>query len=279
VHRSRRIVAAVIAAAISSVLFLFVTATPAGAVVGGTDDTANHFENVGMLQLRIEDEWFGFCSGTLVAEDVVLTAAHCTDFFGAPVGDPDGFGTDDLRVTFDPQPDAGSTSYAVDHLVVNPAWFTAGPCRGNSKSLCLAPPAEDIALVWLKDAVSGVDPAPIADAGYLDTLDLTSETFTVVGYGLDGFVTGTIISPRAVVIDDGTRSYRDVSVITTHDAFPDRFVKITRSTCFGDSGGPLFHGGIVVGINTWTFSYRCSGPNFAYRTDSEVAQAFLDTYL
>jgi hypothetical protein len=269
----------VTAAAISSVLFLFVTATPAGAVVGGTDDTANHFANVGMLQIRVEDEWFGFCSGTLVAENVVLTAAHCTDFFDAPVGDPDGFGTDDLRVTFDPQPDAGSTVYAVDHLVVNPDWFTAGPCLGNSKSLCLAPSAEDIALVWLRGTVSGVDPAPIADAGYLDTLDLTSETFTVVGYGLDGFVTGTIISPQAVVIDDGTRSYRDVSVITTHDAFPDRFVKITRSTCFGDSGGPLFHDGIVVGINTWTFSYRCSGPNFAYRTDSEVAQAFLDTYL
>jgi Trypsin len=77
---------------------------------------------------------------------------------------------------------------------------------------------------------------------------------------------------------DGIRSYRDVSVIPTQDAFPDRFIKYTQSTCFGDSGGPLFHDGTVVGV-TWTFSIRCSGPNFAYRTDSEVAQKLLDTYL
>jgi hypothetical protein len=48
---------------------------------------------------------------------------------------------------------------------------------------------------------------------------------------------------------------------------------------FGDSGGPIFHEGIVVAINTWTFSARCDGPNFGYRVDSEVAQSFLDSYL
>lgn len=56
-------------------------------------------------------------------------------------------------------------------------------------------------------------------------------------------------------------------------------MKITRSTCFGDSGGPLFHDGTLVGINTWTFSYRCDGPNFAYRVDAPTARVFLDTYL
>jgi hypothetical protein len=264
------------ATAISSALFL---SAPAGAVIGGTDDTANVYENVGVLQLLIEGEWFDFCSGTLVAENIVLTAAHCTDFFTAEVGDPEGFGVDDLRVSFDPDPDETSTYYLVDHLVVHPSWFNAGPCLGNSKMLCLAPPAEDIALVWLTESVAGVDPAPVAEAGYLDELDLTAETFTVVGYGVDDFITGNIIAPNALFVVDGIRSYRDVSVITTHDAFPDRFIKYTQSTCFGDSGGPLFHDGTVVGINTWTFSPRCSGPNFAYRTDSAVAQEFLDTYL
>jgi hypothetical protein len=275
-RRPRRSMIVLAATAISSALFL---SAPAGAVIGGTDDTANVYENVGVLQLLIEGEWFDFCSGTLVAENIVLTAAHCTDFFTAEVGDPEGFGVDDLRVSFDPDPDETSTYYLVDHLVVHPGWFNAGPCLGNSKMLCLAPPAEDIALVWLTESVAGVDPAPVADAGYLDDLDLTAETFTVVGYGVDEFITGNIIAPNALIVVDGIRSYRDVSVITTHDAFPDRFIKYTQSTCFGDSGGPLFHDGTVVGINTWTFSYRCSGPNFAYRTDSAVAQEFLDTYL
>lgn len=56
-------------------------------------------------------------------------------------------------------------------------------------------------------------------------------------------------------------------------------MSITAGVCFGDSGGPLFHGDTIVALNTWTFSYRCDGPNLEYRVDSAPAQAFLDTYL
>jgi Trypsin len=127
--------------------------------------------------------------------------------------------------------------------------------------------------------VAGVTPAPIAGPGYLDTLDLKSETFTAAGYGTDKFVTGSGAAPNAIVIVDGIRSYREVTAIPAKDAFPDRFIKITKSVCFGDSGGPLFHDGTVVAINTWTFSYRCDGPNLEYRVDAPKAQAFLDKYL
>jgi len=267
-HAFRRAGAGAAAAALCSVLLL--VAGPAGAVVGGQSDTSNIYANAGVLQGQFAPgEWFDYCSGTLVADNVVLTAAHCTDFLGPG----------DLRVSFEVDPNGGSTYYYADQIVVHPDWFTAPPCRGNSKRCYLAPPREDIALVWLSENVAGVTPAPVAGAGYLDALDLTSESFTVVGYGVDDFIKGNIISPHSIAVVDGVRSYRHVTAITEHDAFPDRFVKITQSLCFGDSGGPLFHDGTVVAIDTWTFSPRCEGPNLSYRVDAPTAQAFLDKYL
>jgi hypothetical protein len=264
----QRILVAIGTAALIGVLL---GAGSASAVVGGTDDTTGRFANVGALQLQVDGEWFDFCSGALVGPDVVMTAAHCADFLG-----PGDLGV--LRVSFGAASNAGPV-YDVDHIAIHPAWATAGPCFGNSKHACLDPGHEDIALVWLQEDVSGITPAKVAGPGYLDSLKLTSDTFTVVGYGVDRFVTGSLLANHPIVIVDGIRSYRDVTAITAHDAFPDRYLKVTQSVCFGDSGGPVFHDGTIVALNTWTFSTRCSAPNLEYRVDSAPAQAFLDDNL
>ena len=97
----RGITRALTVAAAAAVVGVLLAAGPAGAVIGGTSDTANRYANVGVLQLHVGNDWFDFCSGTLVRSDVVLTAAHCTDFL-QEVG-ADGFGPADLRISFDPE--------------------------------------------------------------------------------------------------------------------------------------------------------------------------------
>jgi Trypsin len=66
-------------AAVVGVLAVSVAvATPASAITGGTIDAQNAYANVGLIVNYTEEGRFR-CSGTLVTETVVLTAAHCTE--------------------------------------------------------------------------------------------------------------------------------------------------------------------------------------------------------
>lgn len=250
------------------------SAGPARAIVGGEEDTANVFANVGQLEIEGDGAWFGFCSGTLIAPNVVVTAAHCTSWIVL-----EEIPLSVLRVNFNPAPGDPSVpgdthAYGMAAIEVHPDFFEVPFVHGLNAKRVLASPFEDISLIWLTDDVAGVAPAPVAPSGYLDELDLGSETFTAVGYGLNGFSRGSAVSPNGQGIYSGTRSFRHVSALG-NDAFPDRFLKISASVCLGDSGGALFHGDTLVGINVWTYSLRCSGPNLEYRIDSDIAQDFL----
>ena len=105
-------------------------------------------------------------------------------------------------------------------------------------------------------------------------LDLRTETFVAVGYGWDGVAGGSIMSRTASATRHAYRSYRDASVLG-EGPYPDRIVMTSNANCFGDSGGPLFHGNTVVALHDWGFDLRCEAPSGHYRVDSAIAQEFL----
>ncbi len=91
-------------------------AVPAGAILGGQQDTDNSYGNVGMIQYRMDGVWNVDGTTTLVKNDtdgvVVLTAAHCVEWVIAE----GGIGLANLRVTFEPMTDgaaAGDTPSTV----------------------------------------------------------------------------------------------------------------------------------------------------------------------
>lgn len=261
-HRSAS--AAVVAGAM---LVLLAGTAPASAIVGGREDTTNIFDNVGGLEYRYGTDWRTECTGTLIRSDVVLTAGHCV--FGVE--------TADLRVNFNPvraapwaDPD-DPLAYAAARIVIHPDFAWGG--NGVNGITALASPFEDIALIWLEKDVTGITPATVASLGYLDDLDLSAQTFTVVGYGWDDVTSGSFMSGASHTYPS-YRSYREVTILGD-GPYPDRFILHSEATCMGDSGGPLLVGDTVVGVATWGLSLRCSGPSLHYRVDSSIAQEFL----
>jgi hypothetical protein len=130
----------------------------------------------------------GFCSGTLIAPTVVLTAGHCTSFF--ELAAQYGY---EIWVTFDAEaavdlstwePTGGQgTWYISDTSVTHPDYVDAA-----------WPFTADYGVVLLDDPVIGVTPATLPDSGAVDTAigttGQTSQRFNDVGLGRTGSTFG-----------------------------------------------------------------------------------------
>jgi hypothetical protein len=93
----------------------------------------------------------GPCTATLVASDVVVTAAHCVAG-AAAAGDP-------ISMVL------GSEQYIADHAEVHPDWAPGAP-------------ADDVAVVVMSRPVEGIDPLALVPAE-----PLLGAAFKLVGHG------------------------------------------------------------------------------------------------
>jgi hypothetical protein len=248
------------AVGVAALAATLVLAASGGAITNGSPDGNRHPAAGALLAQRaFSDGTWVECSGTLIAQNVFLTAAHCDE------------GVDRVEVTFASTFDrATSTTY----------WGTwhADPAFNQSQG-----DPHDIAVVVLDKDVMGITPASLPVAGSLAKLS-KDQQFTPVGYGAQSVTSGP---------GGKTFHYADVryAAVGTLNAVTPSWLRISQNastgnggTCYGDSGGPNFLGAgssetNVVAALTVTGDTPCRSTNVDYRLDTDSARNFLRQYV
>lgn len=257
---------------------------PAGAVSGGELD-GNRHPNVAMIAFYQPDGRFR-CSATLVSPTVLVTAAHCTeDVRGKTV------------VTFAPvspdlpraSDDAGDGQSQTGYTAPVPGFLTGTPHThplwdGELQLNDL----HDVGVIVLDAPYLGATPASLPPLDYLETLSngnggLSQQVFMLVGYGV--FFEKPATGPqKPVAVRDLSRRFTEAvgqnatsQVLKLAENAKDS--RAGGGTCFGDSGGPVFHNGILVGDTSFGASQFCRSAGGYYRLDTEDARSFLDDFV
>jgi hypothetical protein len=247
-------------------------ATPAQALNYGAPDTGNEYPWVGLMLSPAPGGGFFVCSGSLIAPDVFLTAAHCLDNPGAP-----------FLVTFKQDgPYSLATDFVTGTPFQHPGW-TGG---------FTVPNTSDVGVIILDEPQPGPY-GQLAPEGFVDLL-LTQRGkkdlgFTALGYGLQNSYNPNSMRPQEPW--DLARWFGFQRLMQTSSAYTNGFnIQLTNNpglgngsggTCSGDSGGPIMHTftGYIVAVNSFGVAPYCKGNDYAYRIDIPYSREFVDDFL
>jgi hypothetical protein len=215
---------------------LLAAAAPSAAITGGTADGTDHpYEALLLIPGA------GFCSGTLIDPDVILTAGHCTFAF-EEIGQT-------VMVSFAPQAEVDADWFPVNPADWHPAsTWTTHPLYDNDAW----PFTYDYGLLYLDDPVTDITPANLPSVGLIDELvgpnGQTQQRFVDVGYGQNGVTNGGG-TPQARFTwtrKEAVQRYRPGNGSTSGILHPTWFIvgnvpsSQHGSACGGDSGSGLF---------------------------------------
>jgi len=250
------------------------------AITYGFVDTNQSYGNTGAFVVKDSDgKIFPICSGTLIAQDVFLTASHCTVYFTGQLV-PRGFTayvSFDSPIPFGDQTTGTTNLIPVTQVVSNPNYNQAQSDSG------------DIAvLIVPESATAGITPAQLPTFRLLDQLSnkngLKDSRFTAVGYGVQNRVVG-----GGVPFFQDTNPIPRMFAFEGFDALNKGYLRLSQNpatgnggACYGDSGGPNFltvEGTRLIAAITITGDAVCRATNVAYRLDTSSARDFLASYV
>lgn len=206
---------------------LFGMLPTANAMVGGAPSAE---AGLGRAVVTVVGSRGNFCSGVLIAPDVVLTAAHCV---------PADATTKVVAYDAQRQPKLLDVRRVASHP------------RYNSRGIANHRASADVALLQLAAPMAGKSPAPL---GIPREPIVAGARFTIAGIGVtrlgDGKSGGTARAATLIATGrPGTLQIRLVDPATNN-------TREGLGACTGDSGGPVFEnqGGhsVVIGVISWS---------------------------